>query len=153
TSPAMMTGVGVLLGTAAYMSPEQAKGKAVDRRADIWAFGAVVFEMLTGKMLFSGETVSETMAFVMTKEPDWDALPKNTPSRLRELLRRCLVKEPRSRLRAIGDARLAVEEIAAHPETDVALTSIGTASPQRRASGWLAWGAAVAGVLIGAGLV
>ena len=70
---------GVILGTAAYMSPEQAKGRPVDRRADIWAFGVVLYEMLTGRMLFSGETVSETMAFVMTKEPDWNALPANTP--------------------------------------------------------------------------
>src|SRR5262245_44187176 len=112
------TQAGVILGTAAYMSPEQAKGKEVDRRADIWAFGVVVYEMLTGKMAFSGETVSETMAAVMLKEPDWDALPKNTPSRLKELLRRCLVKEPRNRLRDIGEARIAIEKIIAHPEIE-----------------------------------
>src|SRR6266571_516997 len=91
------TQAGVILGTAAYMPPEQAKGKTVDRRADIWAFGVVLYEMLTGKMAFSGETVSETMAAVMLKEPDWDALPGNTPARLRDLIRRCLVKEPRNR--------------------------------------------------------
>src|SRR5262245_9364978 len=148
------TQAGVILGTAAYMSPEQAKGKEVDRRADIWAFGVVVYEMLTGRMAFSAETASETMAAVMLKEPDWDALPKNTPSRLKELLRRCLVKEPRNRLRDIGEARIAIEKIAAHPKTDVAQTSISIpVSPQRRASGWLTWGAAVAGLLIGAGLV
>jgi len=118
------------------MSPEQAKGKAVDRRADIWAFGVVLYEMLTGKMLFFGETVSETMAFVMTKEPDWDALPKNTPRRLRELLRRCLVKEPRNRLRDIGDARLAIEEMIAHPGADATEIELGSRlepQPGRRA--------------------
>src|SRR5438552_17391960 len=99
------TGAGVILGTAAYMAPEQAKGKAVDRRADIWAFGVVLYEMLTGRMLFSGETASETMAAVMMKEPDWAALPANTPARVRGLLRRCLTKEPRNRLRDIGEAR------------------------------------------------
>src|SRR5262249_27341320 len=107
-----------ILGTAAYMSPEQAKGKEVDRRADLWAFGIVLYAMLTGKMAFSGETISETMAAVMMKEPDWDALPKNTPSRLQELLRRCLVKEQRGRLQAIGEARIAVEKIIAHPEIE-----------------------------------
>jgi eukaryotic-like serine/threonine-protein kinase len=105
-----VTTAGVILGTAAYMSPEQAKGKAVDKRADIWAFGVVVYEMLTGRMLFSGGTASETMAAVMMKEPDWDALPGKTPASIRDLLRRCLNKEARSRLQAIGDARLAIEE-------------------------------------------
>src|SRR5438132_1600948 len=84
------------------LSREQAKGKTVDKRADIWAFGVVLYEMLTGKMLFSGETVSETMAFVMTKELDWDTLPANIPLRIRELLHRCVVKEPRNRIRDIG---------------------------------------------------
>ena len=104
------TNAGVIMGTAAYMPPEQAKGKTVDRRADIWAFGVVVYEMLTGRMPFSGETASETMAAVMMKEPDWNALPGTTPPRLRDLLRRCLVKDPRNRLRDIGDARIAIEE-------------------------------------------
>src|SRR2546426_12758823 len=100
------TNAGVILGTAAYMAPEQAKGKAVDKRADIWAFGVVLYEMLTGRMLFSGETTSETMAAVMMKEPDWNTLPANTPARLRVLLRRCLTKEPSNRLRDIGDVRI-----------------------------------------------
>src|SRR2546428_11294190 len=109
----MMSGSmpGVILGTAAYMTPEQAKGRNVDRRADVWAFGVVLYEMLTGRMPFSGETASETMAAVMMKEPDWTALPANVPARVRELLRRCLVKEPRNRMRDIGDARLALEEM------------------------------------------
>src|SRR5215467_1758314 len=76
---------GVILGTASYMSPEQAKGKTVDKRADIWAFGVVLYEMLTGRMLFEGETASETMAFVMTKDPDWNALPPTTPGEIHQL--------------------------------------------------------------------
>jgi Tol biopolymer transport system component/predicted Ser/Thr protein kinase len=92
--------VGVILGTAAYMAPEQAKGKPVDRRADIWAFGVVLFEMLTGQRLFSGETVSDTLALVLTKEPDWERAPAET----RQLLRACLEKDPKRRLRDIADA-------------------------------------------------
>jgi serine/threonine protein kinase len=112
------TNAGVILGTAAYMSPEQAKGKAVDKRADIWAFGVVLYEMLTGRMLFSGETASETMAAVMMKELDWNTLPANLPPRVRGLLRRCLTKEPRNRLRDIGDARIAIEEVQSGAQTD-----------------------------------
>jgi serine/threonine-protein kinase len=91
TSPAM-TGVGVILGTAAYMSPEQARGKPVDKRADIWAFGCVLYEMLTGSRAFCGETVSETLADVMKSEPRWTALPPETPAALRSIVRRCLEK-------------------------------------------------------------
>jgi Tol biopolymer transport system component len=117
------TAAGMILGTAAYMAPEQAKGKAVDRRADIWASGVIVYEMLTGRMAFVGETASETMAFVMTREPEWSALPAETPVRLRELLRRCLVKDPRSRARDIGDLRIAIEEIASgEPPLVIGLT-------------------------------
>jgi serine/threonine protein kinase len=106
---AAASNAGVILGTAGYMSPEQAKGKAVDKRADIWAFGVVLYEMLTGKMLFSGETVSETMAFVMTKEPEWSALPAKTPAAIRQLLRRCLTKDPRNRLRDVGEVRITID--------------------------------------------
>jgi serine/threonine-protein kinase len=109
TSPAMATGVGVLLGTAAYMSPEQARGKPVDKRADIWAFGCVLYETLTGKRAFGGETVSETLADVMKTEPRWSALPSETPAALRNVVRRCLEKDPRQRMRDIGDVRLALE--------------------------------------------
>ena len=108
TSPAM-TGMGVILGTAAYMSPEQAKGKPVDKRADIWAFGCVLYEMLTGTRAFRGETVSETLADVMKSEPRWTALPPGTPAALRNILLRCLAKDPRQRVRDIGDVRLALE--------------------------------------------
>ena len=103
------TQIGVILGTAAYMSPEQAKGKRVDKRADIWAFGAVVYEMLTGTRAFAGEDVSETLAFVLTKEPDWELLPAETPNDLKSLLRLCLRKDARRRVRDIGDVRLALE--------------------------------------------
>ena len=99
------TQAGVILGTAAYMSPEQARGKPLDKRADIWAFGVVLYEMLTGKRLFEGETVSDVLAAVLTREADWDALPARTSRELRQLLARCLERNPRDRLRDIGDAR------------------------------------------------
>jgi serine/threonine-protein kinase len=108
-----MTGANVILGTAAYMSPEQARGKAVDRRADIWAFGCVLFECLTGHRAFAGETVSDTLARILEREIDLKALPGATPPRVRELLQRCLAKDPKVRLRDIGDARIALDEILA----------------------------------------
>ena len=113
TSPAMMTGAGVILGTAAYMGPEQARGKPVDHRADIWAFGVVLFEMLTGQRLFPGDTVSDTLASVLKTEPSWDALPPSTPPMLRRLLRSCLEKDPNRRLQAIGDRRLLLDDLTA----------------------------------------
>ena len=103
------TRVGVILGTAAYMSPKQAKGKKVDKRADIWAFGVVLYEMLTGKRAFAGEDVSDTLAYVLTKEPDWDALPADLDPTLRMFLTRCLEKDPKRRLPDIGVVRLAME--------------------------------------------
>ena len=103
------TAAGLILGTAAYMSPEQARGKAVDKRSDIWAFGVVLFEMLTGQRLFDGETVSDVLAAVLTREPEWTALPSSTPPHLVQLLRRCLERNPKQRLRDIGEARLALE--------------------------------------------
>jgi serine/threonine-protein kinase len=109
TSPAMMTGAGIILGTAAYMSPEQARGKAVDRRADIWAFGAVLFEMLAGERAFAGEDVSDTLAGVMRAEPLWTKLPESTPPALVTFIKRCLRKNPTERVRDIGDVRLALE--------------------------------------------
>jgi serine/threonine-protein kinase len=108
TSPAM-TQLGIILGTAAYMSPEQARGKPLDRRTDIWAFGVVLFEMLTGRRAFEAEDVSLTLAEVMKSEPDWSALPPSIPPALRTCVRRCLVKDPRQRIRDIGDVRLAME--------------------------------------------
>jgi serine/threonine-protein kinase len=108
---------GVILGTAAYMSPEQAKGMPVDKRADVWAFGCVLLEMLTGRQTFRGQSVAETLASVIKEPPEWDRMPPGTPGRIRRLLRRCLVKDPRQRLRDIGDARIAIAEVlAGQPE-------------------------------------
>jgi Tol biopolymer transport system component len=97
---------GVILGTAAYMSPEQARGKVVDKRTDVWAFGCVLYEMLTGRQTFGGATLSDTIAAILDREPEWSALPEATPSTIRRLLRRCLEKDPKRRLRDIGDAQL-----------------------------------------------
>src|SRR5215831_7007982 len=95
----------------AYMSPEQAKSKTVDRRADIWAFGCVLYEMLTGTMAFHGDTVTETLAAIIKEEPDWSRLPATTPMPVRALLQRCFQKDSRQRLRDIGEARVALEEV------------------------------------------
>jgi len=102
------TQMGMVIGTAAYMAPEQAKGKPVDKRADIWAFGVVLLEMLVGKRVFEGETASETLAAVMMKEPDWGRLPTDLPPKVDNLVRRCLEKDPRERVRDVGDVRLAM---------------------------------------------
>src|SRR5437867_2161474 len=110
-SPATLPGV--ILGTAAYLSPEQARGKAVDRRTDIWSFGCVLYECLTGKRAFEGETVSDTIAKILVQDLDWSKLPKSTTPRIRELLKRCLEKDPKRRLRDIGEARLALEAVRA----------------------------------------
>ncbi len=107
------TQAGVILGTAAYMSPEQARGKPVDRRTDIWSFGCVLFELLTGAQAFAGETVSDIVARILQTEPDWTALPQGTPGRVRGLLVRCLQKDARRRLRDIGDARIEIEDLIA----------------------------------------
>ena len=101
---------GVVVGTAAYMSPEQARGATLDKRTDIWAFGCVLFEMLAGRRAFPGDTVSEAIAKILERDPDWSAMPSTTPPRIRELLRRCLTKDPKLRLRDIGDARLEIDE-------------------------------------------
>src|SRR6202451_2170459 len=101
---------GVILGTAAYMSPEQAKGKAVDKRTDIWAFGAVLYELLAGKAAFHGEDVTDILAAVVRAEPDWNLLPPSTPTKIRDLLRRCLQKDKALRLRDAGDASIEIQE-------------------------------------------
>jgi Tol biopolymer transport system component len=126
TTPAM-TQVGVLLGTAAYMSPEQAKGRPADKRSDVWAFGCVLYEMLTGAAAFGGrdETVSELLASVLKSDPDWSALPASTPIAVETLLRRCLTKDPRERLHDIADARLEIRDVGKRPG-ERAATSAGT---------------------------
>ena len=131
TSPAM-TGQGVILGTAAYMSPEQASGAHVDQRSDIWAFGCVLYEMLTGKPVFSGDSVARVLAKVLEREPDLSALPESTPPRIRRLIRRCLEKDPRRRLHHIADARLEIEDAA----TDEATATSFVSSPPSASRPW-----------------
>jgi serine/threonine-protein kinase len=109
------TSAGMILGTAGYMAPEQARGMPVDRRADIWAFGVVLFEMLSARRVFEGETVAVTLAKLLEREPDWSQLPARTPAALRKLVRRCLTKDAKNRLQAIGDARTLLEELIADP--------------------------------------
>jgi serine/threonine-protein kinase len=139
TVSAVATRAGVLLGTAAYMSPEQARGKRVDRRADIWAFGCVLYEMLTGRDAFGGETTSDILACVIRAEPDWSLLPGSIPLRIRELLRRCLQKDPKQRLRDIGDARIAIEEVLSAAPQEAGTLQGGAASLPvwRRAMPWI----------------
>ena len=128
TTPAM-TQAGIILGTAAYMSPEQARGKAADKRSDIWAFGCVLFEMLTGARVFQKDEVSDTLALVLMKDPDWSALPADTPPAVRRLLRRCLVKDRNGRLPDIGSARLEIDEA----RTEQVSTRVEAESP----SAWI----------------
>jgi eukaryotic-like serine/threonine-protein kinase len=128
---------GLILGTGAYMSPEQARGKAVDKRTDIWAFGCVLYQMLTGRKAFAGDTVSDTIAAILDREPDWSALPETTPSTIRRLLQRCLEKEPKRRLRDIGDAQLELD--------DPAPARVTSSNATRREAA--AWSAAAVGLL------
>ena len=143
TLTAAATQMGVIMGTAAYMSPEQARGKPVDRRADIWAFGVVLYEMLTAARAFEGDDVSLTLSAVLQREPEWDGLPANVPHGLNTYLRRCLQKDPRQRVQAIGDVRLAMEGAF---ETTVQATPVPTegASAQLRV-----WQRPVPAALIG----
>src|SRR6185295_5196020 len=106
TWSALPTEAGALLGTAPYMSPEQARGQVVEKRADIWAFGCVLYELLTGRRAFRGETTSDVLVSVLEREPDWTLLPPGAPPLIRRLLLRCLDKDPNRRLRDIGDARI-----------------------------------------------
>jgi len=143
-SPTMaMTQAGFIVGTAAYMAPEQAKGRPTDRRADIWAFGCVFYEMLSGRKAFIGETVSDILAAVLRSDPDWSALPAATPASIQRLLRRSIIKEPRQRLRDMGEARIAIEETLSGTSADDAPAigdgdgGIGTRSSLlRRALPW-----------------
>ena len=141
-SPAM-TQAGMILGTAAYMSPEQARGKTVDKRADIWAFGCVLHEMLTGTRLFAADSVPETLGLIFSREPDLTTLPTATPARVRTLIARCLVKDPRQRMRDIGEARLALDAV---NDTSGAVQSSPVAALWR----WVPWGVAAAVALVAA---
>ncbi len=135
-----MTQAGVLLGTAGYMSPEQARGKPVDRRADIWAFGCVLYEMLAGHRAFDGETVTDVLGAIVHKEPDLARLPANVPEPLRALLQKCLQKDASRRLQSIGDARIALQEWLEHPTAAQAVDSGVAAKGWRR---FLPWAAAL----------
>ncbi len=139
TLSAAATQAGVILGTAAYMSPEQARGQPVDKRADIWSFGAVLYEMLTGKRAFTGETASDTLAAVLCAEVEWDALPADTPATIQKLLRRCLDKDRKRRLQAIGDARLEIEEALEGAPEEIPAGGV-TQPAWRRALPWAAFG-------------
>jgi eukaryotic-like serine/threonine-protein kinase len=151
-SPTMLGGstdAGIILGTAAYMSPEQARGKSVDKRADIWAFGCIVFEMLTGAPTFSGESTTDILADVVKRDPDWNLLPAGTPDRLIETLKRCLQKNPKDRARDIGDVRFEV----AQAQTPAPRTAGPTAAPRRSALPSLAWFGAGAALAAGVFLI
>src|SRR5262245_8353444 len=146
TSPAMMTGIGMLLGTAAYMAPEQAKGKPADKRSDIWAFGCVLYEMLTGIRPFATSDVTETLAAILMRDPDWRALPAKTPSSVSRLLHRCLEKDLHERLRDIGDARLDLK--------DAAIAKFDEIVVRQRPSGfaWMMTGASLVVAVLGLGV-
>ena len=145
TTPAMMTGVGVILGTAAYMSPEQAKGRVADKRSDVWAYGCVLYEMLTGSRAFTGNDVSDVLARILEREPDFSALPRMTPPPIRRLLRRSLEKDRKRRLPDIGVAVLEIDEALTTP----AESAIGFAA---RRTG-IDWRAALGGALLAAAVV
>jgi serine/threonine protein kinase/Tol biopolymer transport system component len=147
------TGVGVILGTAAYMSPEQARGKPVDRRTDIWSFGCVLYECLTGRQLFAGETASDIIAKILEREPDWEALPARTPEKVRQLIRRCLEKDPKRRLRDIGEARIELEDVEAARTSSIRTVATDATSsevrPARRA-GAIPWVIAAVAIAVAA---
>jgi len=150
-SPTLTLGAtmqGMILGTAAYMSPEQAKGFAVDRRADIWAFGVVLFEMLTGNRLFEGDSVPETLAGVLKNEIDLQTLPADVPAAIRRLLRRCLERNPKSRLHDIADARIELDDVAAGRGAEKVHSEVALTSRPGRIRTWLPWVVAAAGVAL-----
>jgi hypothetical protein len=144
------TTVGVILGTAAYMSPEQARGKSVDRRTDVWSFGAVLYECLTGRQCFAGETLSDTISMILQRDPDWNALPSKTPLRVRQLLARCLERDGRKRLRDVGEARIALESSLAGLASGTELSIEAPAPGAGRGRGLLL--PLAIGALIGVGL-
>ncbi len=159
TITAALTGGGVILGTAAYMSPEQARGKKVDRRADIWAFGVILFEMLSGRRMFDGDTISDTLAAVLRADIEWDRLPAGTSPGMRLLLERCLERDPRRRLRDVGEARIFLEDgakdssILAAPSLAALAGSGGASGPRHGLPLWatalIGLALAVAGALVG----
>ena len=149
TSPAM-TMRGVILGTAAYMSPEQAAGRPVDKRSDLWAFGVVLLEMLTGRPVFTGESVSHVLASILKSDPDWSLLPGDTPPAIRRLLRRCLEKDRKRRIADAADIRLEIEEAIVGTPRGEGLASIGPVSAPYRRSMWTIAALALSAVVIAA---
>ncbi len=147
TMTAAATKMGVIMGTAAYMSPEQAKGRQVDKRADIWAFGVVLYEMLTGRQAFGGTDISETLAFVLTRQIEWTALPTETPASVRRLLRRCVERERKNRLADMSMARLEIDEADAAPEAPEAPATASSSGRDRLT--WAAVGLALGALVIG----
>ena len=148
--PTAMTQPGMVLGTAAYMSPEQARGLAVDKRTDIWAFGCVLYETLTGRAVFSGDTLSDTIAAIFDREPHWKALPEHTPSSVRRLLRRCLEKDPKRRLPDIADARLEIDEAETTPSDARAGPTVSSRIARvrtRERVGWIIAAACLTGLV------
>ncbi len=145
-SPAM-THAGIILGTAAYMSPEQARGKPLDKRTDVWAFGCVLFETLTGRRTFAGDSVSDVLASVLAREPDFAAVPAATPPSVRRLLRRCLQKDPTERLRDIGDARLEIADAMSAVDRDGAVVPPPPADRRNRER--FVWAAVLAALALG----
>jgi Tol biopolymer transport system component len=141
---------GVILGTAAYMSPEQARGKSIDKRTDIWAFGCVLYEMLTGRVPFAGETVSDMIGKILEREPDWAALPSATPVPIRRLLLRCFAKDPKQRLRDIGDVRIEIDAIG-EVLPGASDFTVASAAPVTSRATWLPW-IACAALAAGAGV-
>jgi hypothetical protein len=152
TVTGQMTKAGVLLGTVAYMSPEQARGKRVDNRTDIWAFGCLVYEMLSGQMPFQGETVTDTLAAVVTREPEWDRLSDEMPPALRHLLRRCLQKAPSRRLHSIADARIEIEDAINEPSAVGVATPVDGGGSRRGMGAGAAVALALAAAIVGGSL-
>ena len=138
-----MTCEGIILGTAAYMAPEQARGQSADKRTDLWAFGCVLYEMLTGRRAFAGQDPGETLAAVIKDEPDWGALPNETPPSIRRLLRRCLMKDPKGRLSDAAVARIEIDEALGEPQIDTYATQTTSRRKER-----FAWASAL--LLVGA---
>jgi Tol biopolymer transport system component len=146
--PTTVTQPGRIMGTPAYMSPEQARGKPTDKRSDIWSFGCVLYEMLTGKIPFEGETVSDTLANILQTDPDWKALPQSTPANIQVLLRRCLVKEPRRRLQHMGDVVIEIDETLNMP-AEGPIFGESVVEVARRWLWWLGIVCGVAGIVVG----
>src|SRR5262249_24991853 len=142
TLTAQPTQLGIILGTAAYIAPEQAKGRYVDRRADIWAFGVVLYEMLSGRRAYQAEDVSDTLAAVLSRDVNWTALPPDVPPRLLALLRDCLVRDPKQRLRDIGEARRVLDQIMAGVSDPAAAVASGQSRTRPSRARALPWGRA-----------